>query len=179
MSGRLTRGPADPKLGRDLFSSLHIARLTGVAPRTVVKWIDRKRLRGFRVPGSKVRRVLRADLLAFLVREGWPVPPSLAVTRPAAALLPDPPPGLPVVTAFDLAGMAHRGELSAVVLGCLRGLDAAVELARGLSAACPGVPVGLVLGEDRSPADVPAGVFARVFPADVNGELTAFLGGRS
>jgi excisionase family DNA binding protein len=51
----------DPALGNGV---LH--RLLRLSPRSVAKLIDRGELRGFRVPGSKHRRVLRSDLVTFM-----------------------------------------------------------------------------------------------------------------
>jgi two-component system, OmpR family, response regulator RpaA len=53
-----------------LFTTGMIAKLCGVAPRTVSKWIDSGRLKGRRLPGSMDRRVGRAELDAFLARHG-------------------------------------------------------------------------------------------------------------
>lgn len=61
-------------LGRDVFTTGQVARLCGVAQQTVSVWFDAGRLKGYRVPGSKDRRVPRADLLAFLRENGMPVP---------------------------------------------------------------------------------------------------------
>jgi excisionase family DNA binding protein len=47
-----------------------IARLCGVAPRTVSKWIDSGRLKGYRVPGSKDRRVTHDELMRFAAASG-------------------------------------------------------------------------------------------------------------
>lgn len=49
-----------------------IARLTGVAPRTVSKWIDGGLLVGYRIPLSKDRRVEVSDLRTFMNLQGLP-----------------------------------------------------------------------------------------------------------
>jgi excisionase family DNA binding protein len=54
-----------------------IAKLCEVAPRTVSKWIDTHKLKGYRIPGSNDRRVLKRDLIDFMQSSGMPVPPSL------------------------------------------------------------------------------------------------------
>lgn len=54
----------------DTLSTGVIAKLLHVAPRTVSKWIDSGRLKGFRVPGSSHRRVHRADLDKFIDEHG-------------------------------------------------------------------------------------------------------------
>mgnify|MGYP002622568967 FL=1 len=48
------------------FTTGEICKHCGVAPRTVHGWIDRGILKGFRIPGSRHRRVLERDFLDFL-----------------------------------------------------------------------------------------------------------------
>lgn len=54
------------------FTTGMIASIVCVAPQTVSKWIDGKLLKGFTVPPTKQRNVLRADLLAFMDEHGIP-----------------------------------------------------------------------------------------------------------
>jgi excisionase family DNA binding protein len=65
----------------DRFSTGQIAKMTNVAPRTVSKWIDSGRLVGYRIPGGKDRRVMRADLEAFSRTHGIPLA-GLEPTKP-------------------------------------------------------------------------------------------------
>lgn len=46
------------------------ARVAGVAPRTLSKWIDGGLLRGYKVPGSQDRRVRPSDFAEFLRAHG-------------------------------------------------------------------------------------------------------------
>lgn len=55
-----------------VFTTGQIAKILAVAPRTVSKWIDGGTLKGFRLPGSSARRVVREELRRFLVRSGYP-----------------------------------------------------------------------------------------------------------
>jgi excisionase family DNA binding protein len=48
------------------------ARLCKVAARTVSAWIDSGRLRGYRIPGSKARRVPADELVRFCREHGLP-----------------------------------------------------------------------------------------------------------
>lgn len=57
---------------RSFHTTGEIARLCQVTKRTVIKWIDGKRLKGFRIPGSSHRRVASPDLAAFMKRHGIP-----------------------------------------------------------------------------------------------------------
>lgn len=57
---------------RDIFTTGEVARICKVAPRTVSKWFDSGELAGYRIPGSKDRRIPRDDLLAFMDKHGIP-----------------------------------------------------------------------------------------------------------
>jgi two-component system, OmpR family, response regulator RpaA len=50
-----------------------VARLCSVAPRTVSKWFDSGELRGYRIPGSKDRRIPVAQLVRFMRANGMPL----------------------------------------------------------------------------------------------------------
>ena len=50
-----------------------VARACGVASRTAAKWIDSGLLKGFKIPGSRDRRVAEADLLEFKKVHGIPL----------------------------------------------------------------------------------------------------------
>lgn len=54
-----------------IYTTGRIAKLCQVAPRTVSKWIDSGRLRGYRIPGSQDRRVTSASLAKFLNESGF------------------------------------------------------------------------------------------------------------
>jgi excisionase family DNA binding protein len=60
-------GVSDPALGTQL-----LAEILRCSPRTVTKLIDSGQLPGFRIPGSRTRRVLRSDLVAFCVANQFP-----------------------------------------------------------------------------------------------------------
>ncbi|MBI5288813.1 MAG: helix-turn-helix domain-containing protein [Chloroflexi bacterium] len=50
-----------------------IARLCNVAPRTVAKWFDTGELRGYRIPGSRDRRVPLQQLIRFMREHQMPL----------------------------------------------------------------------------------------------------------
>lgn len=55
-----------------------VARICMVAPRTVVKWVDSGKLKGYRIPESTHRRVMASDLVMFLRQcPGFPIPDEL------------------------------------------------------------------------------------------------------
>lgn len=55
-----------------VFTTGQVAWICRVSPRTASKWFDGGVLHGFRVPMSKDRRVIRADLAAFMREYGIP-----------------------------------------------------------------------------------------------------------
>lgn len=58
---------------KQLFTPGEVAKMCSVASRTVVKWFNSGLLPGFRIPGSKHRRVTRAHLAQFLKDNDMPV----------------------------------------------------------------------------------------------------------
>ena len=50
----------------DVYGTAAIAKICRCSSRVVAKWIDEGRLGGFRIPGSKTRRVTRSSLLRFM-----------------------------------------------------------------------------------------------------------------
>ncbi len=53
------------------FTTGQVAKRLGVAPRTVCKWVDSGRLLGFKLPGSKDRRIHPQALAEFEAFHGW------------------------------------------------------------------------------------------------------------
>jgi len=58
---------------KDVLTTGEVARLCGVAPRTVSKWFDAGQLRGFKIPGSRDRRIPRESLIRFMKAHGIPL----------------------------------------------------------------------------------------------------------
>lgn len=58
---------------KDVLTTGEVARLCGVAPRTVSKWFDAGQLRGFKIPGSRDRRIPRESLVRFMKAHGIPL----------------------------------------------------------------------------------------------------------
>jgi excisionase family DNA binding protein len=58
---------------KDVLTTGEVARLCGVAPRTVSKWFDAGQLRGFKIPGSRDRRIPREALVRFMRAYGIPL----------------------------------------------------------------------------------------------------------
>jgi two-component system response regulator RpaA len=58
---------------KKVFTTGQVAKICKVAPRTVSKWFDSGRLRGYRIPGSQDRRIPREHLIKFLTEHGMPL----------------------------------------------------------------------------------------------------------
>ena len=58
---------------KDVLTTGEVARICHVAPRTVSKWFDTGKLRGYRIPGSRDRRIPRKQLEAFMRVHGIPL----------------------------------------------------------------------------------------------------------
>ena len=50
----------------DVLTTGQVAKICNVAPRTVSKWFDSGQLRGYRIPGSKDRRIPVQQLVRFM-----------------------------------------------------------------------------------------------------------------
>jgi len=51
---------------KDVLTTGQVAEICNVAPRTVTKWFDSGQLKGYRIPGSKDRRIPMAELIRFM-----------------------------------------------------------------------------------------------------------------
>lgn len=58
---------------KDVLTTGDVARICRVAPRTVSKWFDTGKLRGYRIPGSRDRRIPMTQLVAFMRAHGIPL----------------------------------------------------------------------------------------------------------
>jgi excisionase family DNA binding protein len=58
---------------KKVFTTGQVAKICQVAPRTVSKWFDSGKLRGYRIPGSQDRRIPREALIRFLKENGMPL----------------------------------------------------------------------------------------------------------
>lgn len=63
-----------------VFTTGQVAKMAGVAPRTVAKWFDSGRLKGYRIPGSQDRRIPREYLIKFFKDHDMPIPEELCET---------------------------------------------------------------------------------------------------
>jgi excisionase family DNA binding protein len=58
--------------GKNVLTTGDVAKICNVAPRTVSKWFDSGQLRGYRIPGSKDRRIPVNELLRFMKAHDMP-----------------------------------------------------------------------------------------------------------
>ena len=58
---------------KDVLTTGEVAKICNVAPRTVSKWFDSGSLRGYRIPGSKDRRIPVSELIKFMRAHGIPI----------------------------------------------------------------------------------------------------------
>lgn len=58
---------------KDVLTTGEVASICKVAPRTVSKWFDSGRLKGYRIPGSKDRRIPLQQLVRFMREHGIPL----------------------------------------------------------------------------------------------------------
>lgn len=58
---------------KNVLTTGDVARICNVAPRTVSKWFDTGQLRGYRIPGSKDRRIPVDQLMRFMRANGIPL----------------------------------------------------------------------------------------------------------
>ena len=58
---------------KDVLTTGEVARICSVAPRTVSKWFDSGALRGYRIPGSKDRRIPLSQLIRFMKHHNMPL----------------------------------------------------------------------------------------------------------
>lgn len=57
---------------KDVLTTGEVAKICNVAPRTVSKWFDSGSLKGYRIPGSKDRRIPASQLVKFMKAHSIP-----------------------------------------------------------------------------------------------------------
>ena len=59
--------------GKNVLTTGDVAKICSVAPRTVSKWFDNGQLKGYRIPGSKDRRIPLSELVRFMKVNNMPI----------------------------------------------------------------------------------------------------------
>lgn len=178
-------------MGR-IYTTGEVAAILKVATRTASKMIDRGLIKGYRIPGSRDRRVTHEALQRFLLESGMPVDDPEFCTPLVFALSPDESlcrrlaahvasggyRFLHAPTAFD-AGLRLSHEYPRLaVLDFAAGKGWALPLASRLTQSCPRTVLVALLNEDDGGEPLPgfAASFPRPFdPAGLEGFLSRFL----
>lgn len=58
---------------KEVLTTGEVAKICNVAPRTVSKWFDSGALKGYRIPGSRDRRIPSSELMKFMRAHGIPL----------------------------------------------------------------------------------------------------------
>lgn len=58
---------------KEVLTTGEVAKICNVAPRTVSKWFDSGALKGYRIPGSRDRRIPATELTKFMRAHGIPI----------------------------------------------------------------------------------------------------------
>ena len=72
-SGWQARSKSEKHAMTKLCTTGQVARICKVSARTVNKWFDSGRLRGYRTGASQIRQIPRANLLQFLQEHNMPL----------------------------------------------------------------------------------------------------------
>src|SRR5690349_16009953 len=68
-----TTPPLSPAAPKDVYTTGEAAEICKVSQQTIIRCFDAGRLGGFRVPGSKFRRIPRDALIKFMKDNGIPL----------------------------------------------------------------------------------------------------------
>lgn len=82
-NGSTSQGAGDPSApvsravsgawDKEVFSTGEAAEVCNVSQQTIIRCFDKGKIGGFRVPGSRFRRIPRADLIRFMKENGIPL----------------------------------------------------------------------------------------------------------
>jgi len=136
-----------PLACKTVLTTGQVARICHVAARTVTKWFDTGKLRGYRIPGSRDRRIPIDQLVAFLKANDMPMDVLDAAARKVLVFDPEVPRAVPnelsgmknyevrtAATCFD-AGVTAREILpNVIVIAVANGMSTckAVEIAESV-----------------------------------------------
>ncbi len=74
---------------KDVLTTGEVAKICKVAPRTVTKWFDSGQLRGYKIPGSKDRRIPISQLLRFMKNNNMPLEGMIHFTKTRVLIVDD------------------------------------------------------------------------------------------
>lgn len=152
------------------FSTGQAAKICDVAPRTVSKWFDSGCLKGYRIPGSKDRRIPRDQLIRFLKENGMPLGELanqqcrvllVGVNRVVGGQIADLLPGVAAIesaaSAFEAGVACETWKPDVVVLDLWLGRGESIEMAARIRMSLPESRLVALVGEDG--ADLPEKAF--------------------
>ena len=105
--------------GKQVFTTGEAAQVCGVSQQTIIRCFDRGRLAGFRVPGSRFRRIPRKDLISFMQQNDIPTE-ALEDHKPRILVVDDDPAILDLIV--EILGFEGRYELITATTGYDAGL---------------------------------------------------------
>lgn len=73
--------------GKNVLTTGEVAKICNVAPRTVSKWFDTGQLKGYRIPGSRDRRIPLNELKRFM--KEYDIPAAISLTDKTRVLVVD------------------------------------------------------------------------------------------
>ena len=71
------------------YTTGEVAKFTGVNFRTVIRWIERGELKGYKLPGRGDHRVQHSSLLEFMQANDIPLPPEWTISKSKALIVDD------------------------------------------------------------------------------------------
>jgi excisionase family DNA binding protein len=74
---------------KEVLTTGEVARICKVAPRTVTKWFDSGQLRGYKIPGSKDRRIPVTQLVRFMRQNNMPLDGMLHFSKTRVLIVDD------------------------------------------------------------------------------------------
>lgn len=150
------------------ISTGQFAKLCGVAPRTVTKWIDKGVVKGsYTLPESSDRRIPLTNAVQFMRDRCLPIPSELLPALSLAlGLQPGELPGFVRCDPFDLGALVATQPVAVAVVGDGEGLDVARKACQLVRTANPTARVALVVSE--SAGDVGTGAWDAVFTRPVD-----------
>jgi excisionase family DNA binding protein len=91
MKSTLEENPGGGCMARskDVLTTGEVAKICKVAPRTVTKWFDSGQLRGYRIPGSKDRRIPVGQLTRFMKLNNMPLDGVISFTKTRVLIVDD------------------------------------------------------------------------------------------
>ena len=104
---------------KQVFTTGEAAQVCGVSQQTIIRCFDSGRLAGFRVPGSRFRRIPRKDLIAFMQQNDIPTR-MLEDHKPRILVVDDDPAILDLIV--EILGCEGRYELITASTGYDAGL---------------------------------------------------------